>query len=261
MLAPRRRPSSSRARGPALAVAFSLAAAVLVACTRPPAPVSPPPVAPVSPPPVAPRAPEAADVVARVQANYAGVDHLAAKFRLLTTDTTFGRTAIADGKLWILKPGKTRWDFQAPRTPGKRAPVGRSDIATGGPHYVIDHALRQITRRAARPDVPALLVAFVSGEGDLAADFVPALDPRAADGRPGDHVLRLTPRQPGAPMSQLSLVVDGANYRVKRSILVDTAGTTHDVSFYEPDVVAVPKASWFKVDPATAPSYQLIIIP
>src|SRR4051812_34593953 len=76
----------------------------------PTAPLVAAPAAPAAP--VAPAAPStAAEVVDRVQQFYAGIKQVTASFRQAVTNDTFGSTKTSDGTVWIMKPGKMRWDY------------------------------------------------------------------------------------------------------------------------------------------------------
>src|SRR5688500_7888381 len=59
-------------------------------------------------------APGAADIIGGVQAYYKNTQRLEATFRQRYTNTTFGKTSISDGKLYLDKPGKMRWDYKKP---------------------------------------------------------------------------------------------------------------------------------------------------
>src|SRR6185436_19109746 len=53
----------------------------------------------------------AASVVEHVQQFYAGIKQVTALFRQSVTNDTFGSTKTSDGTVWIMKPGKMRWDY------------------------------------------------------------------------------------------------------------------------------------------------------
>src|SRR5262249_45235814 len=70
------------------------------------------PTAPLVAAPSAPAAPAtAAGVVEKVQQFYAGIKQVTAKFRQSVTNEIFGSTKTSDGTVWIMKPGKMRWDY------------------------------------------------------------------------------------------------------------------------------------------------------
>ena len=51
------------------------------------------------------------DVVDSVQKFYANIKQVTAQFRQSVTNDTFGSTKTSDGTVWIMKPGKMRWDY------------------------------------------------------------------------------------------------------------------------------------------------------
>src|SRR5262249_9771213 len=56
-------------------------------------------------------APTANDVVDKVQGFYASIKQVTAQFRQTVTNDMMGSTKTSDGTLWLLKPGKMRWDY------------------------------------------------------------------------------------------------------------------------------------------------------
>ena len=48
---------------------------------------------------------------AELQQFYAGIKQVTASFRQAVTNDTFGSTKTSDGTVWIMKPGKMRWDY------------------------------------------------------------------------------------------------------------------------------------------------------
>lgn len=204
------------------------------------------------------QAPAAADVLAGVQKFYAGISHVTAKFRQEVKNTTFGRSDISDGKLWIAKPGKMRWDYQAKKTKKTKASVAKSFISNGSYLYVVDNENKQVIKKDLQKNLLPTAVTFLYGKGNLAADFTPALDTSGTYGAKTDHVLKLTPKAASAQYKMLYLVVDPATSRVKESIIVDGANNTNHFRFYEPDFEATVKDSWFEFNEKTVKSYRVI---
>lgn len=183
------------------------------------------------------------DVVSKVQAFYLETKHLTAKFRQTYTNSTFGKKSVSDGKVWIKKPGKMRWDYVKKK--GKKNKANKSFVSDGTMLWAIEHDNKQITRTKIEDDVLPVAVTFLFGKGDLARDFAPALDASGTYGQKKDYVLELTPRTPSAQYKTLYLVVDPGNFRVKQSIVVEASGNINHFRFYEPDTKAPVKDSWF----------------
>ncbi|HVV88246.1 MAG TPA: outer membrane lipoprotein carrier protein LolA [Kofleriaceae bacterium] len=203
-------------------------------------------------------APNAADVLAGVQKFYAGIQHVSAKFRQEVKNSTFGRSDVSDGRLWIAKPGKMRWDYLAKKTKKTKTTVAKSFISNGNYLYVVDNENKQVIKKDLEKNLLPTAVTFLYGKGDLAADFTPALDNTGTYGAKTDYVLALTPKQSSAQYKMLYLVVDPSNYRVKESIIVDGAGNTNHFRFYEPDFDATVKDSWFEFNEKAVKTYRII---
>jgi outer membrane lipoprotein carrier protein len=221
---------------------------------------SPPPAAkPVArPAPVrVAAAPTAAEVIKNVQAFYANIKQVTAKFRQQVTNVTFGETKTSDGMVWIQKPGKMRWDYYSKPRKGKVS-TKKSFISNGSYLYVVEHDNRQVVKKNLEKDLMPVAVSFLYGKGNLADDFTGALDTSGKYGGKGELVLALTPKQPSAQYKMLYLVVDPTTYRVKQSIIVDSADNVNHFRFYEPDFDKAVDAAWFEFDPKKVPTYRIV---
>jgi outer membrane lipoprotein-sorting protein len=202
-------------------------------------------------------APTADEVVGKVQTFYATVNHLTAKFRQEFTNATFGDTKISDGSLWIMKPGKMRWDYFSKSRKGQ-VKVEKSFISNGSYLYVVEHQNKQVIKKNLQKDLTPVAVSFLYGKGDLRADFNAALDTTGKFGNKGDLVLKLTPKTPSAQYKNLYLVVDSTAYRVKQSIIVDSANNVNHFRFFEPDFVKPVKDDWFVFDEKSVKNYRIV---
>src|SRR5215207_5708896 len=135
-------------------------------------------------------APSADEVVGKVQAFYATINQLSAKFRQEFTNATFGDTKISDGSLWIMKPGKMRWDYYS-KARKSQVKVEKSFISNGSYLYVVEHQNKQVIKKNLQKDLTPVAVSFLYGKGDLRADFNAALDTSNTYGAKGDVVLKL----------------------------------------------------------------------
>jgi outer membrane lipoprotein carrier protein len=202
----------------------------------------------------------AEQLVDAVQAFYADLAHVKAKFRQEVTNATFGKTSKNDGMLWIAKPGKMRWDYQASKKKGGRKVVQttKSFISNGAYLYVVDHGNKQILEKDLQKDLMPVAVSFLYGKGDLKKDFNAVLDASGKRGGKQDLVLELTPKTPSAQYKALYLVVARDNHRVKESIIVDSAGNVNHFRFYEPDFKTPVKDKWFEFDKKSLPKYRVV---
>lgn len=192
-------------------------------------------------------APTADEVVAGVQAFYAGITQVTAKFRQTVTNVTFGDKKQTDGVLYIKKPGKMRWDYKTKKN--KKSTTNKSFISNGTYLWVVEHDNKQVVEKNLENNMLPVAVTFLYGKGDLKADFKAELDTSKKYGGKNDLVLKLTPKAASAQYKTLYLVVASDNYRAKESIIIDGAGNTNHFRFYEPNFDKAIKDSSFDFDP------------
>lgn len=197
---------------------------------------------------------DAGAVVARVQAFYVDAQRLTALFRQTYTNTTFGKQSVSDGKLWIKKPGKMRWDYRGE----KGSKVKKSFISDGTTLWAVEHDNKQVFKKNLEDDMLPVAITFLYGKGDLARDFRAALDTSGKYGKKTDYVLELSPRAPSAQYKTLYLVVDPGNFRVKESIVIEASGNTNHFRFFSPDTKAAVKDGWFVFNEKQFKSYRVV---
>src|SRR4029079_11712930 len=88
----------------------------------------------VAPPPPVTSA-EADKIVKGVQEFYKTTEHLTAKFRQNVVNKTFGLPSMNDGKVYLKKPGKMRWDYFSKRN---KTEVTRSQMSDGKTIWAVD---------------------------------------------------------------------------------------------------------------------------
>lgn len=209
-----------------------------------------------SQPDAAATAKSASDIVNEVQKFYAGIKQVTASFRQSVTNKEFGQTKNSDGTLWLMKPGKMRWDYL-----GKKAgkvEVKKSFISNGSYLYVVEHDNKQIMKKNLQNDLMPVAVSFLYGKGDLQAEFTAELDKTGKYGDKGDLVLKMTPKKASAQYKNLFLVVAPDNFRVKQSIIVDSSGNVNHFKFYKPDFEKALKPSIFEFDERSLKNYRII---
>lgn len=192
-------------------------------------------------------------VVARVQSFYNDTQQLTALFRQTYTNATFGKTSVSDGKLWIKKPGKMRWDYK-----GKAGKVKKSFISDGTTLWAVEHDNKQVFKKNLQDDMLPVAISFLYGQGDLARDFDARLDTSGKYGKRTDLVLELTPRKPSAQYKTLHLVVDPDNFRVKQSVVTEASGNINHFMFFSPDTQKPVKDSWFVFNEKKLKSYRVV---
>jgi outer membrane lipoprotein carrier protein len=196
------------------------------------------------------------DAVNNIQKFYAGINQVTALFRQTVKNATFGTEKTSDGKVWLAKPGKMRWDY----TEQKKSvvQVTKSFISNGKTLYVVEHGNKQIMKKDLKADLMPVAVTFLYGTGDLAKEFNAELDKSGTYGTKGDVIVKLTPKTPSAQYKNLVLVADPTNFHVKESIIIDSSGNVNHFRFFAPDFEAPIKPSWFEFNEKSLPSYRLI---
>jgi outer membrane lipoprotein-sorting protein len=199
------------------------------------------------------------DAVGKIQAFYASINHVAARFRQSVTNTTFGDTKTSDGKVYLMKPGKMRWDYFAKPRKDEKAKTKKSFLSDGTTLYVIEHDNKQVIKKNLAADLMPVAVSFLTGKGDLRTDFNAELDTTGKYGDPKVNItLKLTPKQPSAQYKALYLVAAADNYRVQQSIVIDGMGNVNQFQFFEPDFESAVSENLFKLDKNSVASYRTI---
>ncbi|HET9621755.1 MAG TPA: outer membrane lipoprotein carrier protein LolA [Kofleriaceae bacterium] len=198
----------------------------------------------------------ATEVVDRVQQFYAGIKQVTASFRQAVTNDTFGSTKTSDGTVWIMKPGKMRWDYLEKKKTGVE--VKKSFISNGTSLYVVEHDNKQVVKKSLQQDLMPVAVSFLYGKGDLKAEFNAELDKTGKYGEKDDFVLKLTPKQPSAQYKNLFLVVSPSDFHVSQSVIIDSSNNVNHFRFFAPDFEKPIKDSYFEFDERSVKSYRVI---
>ncbi|HUJ58928.1 MAG TPA: outer membrane lipoprotein carrier protein LolA [Kofleriaceae bacterium] len=200
--------------------------------------------------------PSAAEVVDNIQKFYANIKHVTAQFRQTVTNATFGSTKTSDGKVYLAKPGKMRWDYLEKK--GSTTVFKKSFISNGTTLYDVEHDNKQVIKKDLKQDLMPVAVTFLYGSGDLKREFNAEPDGSGQYGTKGDLVIKLTPKTPSAQYKNLILVVSPTDYHVKESIIIDSSNNTNHFMFYAPDFDKPIEDSWFEFDPRSVRDYRVI---
>jgi outer membrane lipoprotein carrier protein len=196
------------------------------------------------------------DVVDQVQKFYATIKQVTAQFRQAVTNDTFGSTKTSDGKVWIMKPGKMRWDYVEKKK--LLTEVKKSFISNGTNLYVVEHDNMQVVKKNLQQDLMPVAVSFLYGKGDLKNEFNAEIDTTNKYGAKGDLVLKLTPKQPSAQYKNLYLVVNPTDYHVTQSVIIDSSNNVNHFRFFAPDFTKSIKDSWFEFDERSVKNYRVV---
>ena len=199
---------------------------------------------------------DANTAVHNIQKFYSDIHQVTAVFRQSVKNATFGTTKDSDGTVWLMKPGKMRWDYVEKKPTG--SVVQKSFLSNGKTMYVVDHGNKQVIKKDLKTDLMPVAVTFLYGTGDLSKEFNAALDTSGEYGTKGDVVLKLTPKQPSAQYKNLYLVANPTDFHVKESIIVDSSNNVNHFRFYKPDFEKPIKDSWFEFNEKSVPSYRVV---
>lgn len=198
----------------------------------------------------------AGTVVNEVQKFYAGIKQVTATFRQSVTNNTFGSTKTSDGTVWLMKPGRMRWDYLEKKKGVTK--VKKSFISNGSYLYVVEHDNKQVVKKNLQNDLMPVAVSFLYGKGDLQKEFTPEIDKSGKYGGKDDIVLKMTPKQASAQYKNLYLVVAKDNYRVKQSVIVDASNNVNQFMFYLPNFEKPVKESIFEFDERSVKNYRIV---
>ena len=198
----------------------------------------------------------ASTVVDNVQKFYAGIKQVTATFRQSVTNNTFGSTKTSDGTVWLMKPGKMRWDYVEKKK--DKVQVKKSFISNGTYLYVVEHDNKQVVKKNLANDLMPVAVTFLYGKGDLKAEFNAEIDTKSKYGGKDDIVLKMTPKKPSAQYKNLFLVVAKDNYRVKQSVIIDSSNNVNQFMFYAPDFEKAIKDTYFEFSESSVKNYRII---
>jgi outer membrane lipoprotein-sorting protein len=175
-------------------------------------------------------------------------------------NATFVRSDTSDGNVYPMKPSRIRWDYL-----DRNGNVKKTIMSNGKVVYIVDRDNKQVTKKDFANALMPVAVSFLYGKGDLKAAFRVELDAKSKYGDPEedqkgapDIVLKLTPKQPSAQYKTLYLVVAPDNFRVKRSVIIDSSNNLNQFRFYSPDFEKSISGSWFELDQRSVKDYRIV---
>jgi outer membrane lipoprotein carrier protein len=195
-------------------------------------------------------------VVDNVQKFYSKVAQVTASFRQAVTNDTFGSTKTSDGTVWIMKPGKMRWDYLEKKA--QKTQVKKSFISNGSNLYLVEHDNMQVVKKNLQQDLMPVAVSFLYGKGDLKTEFNAALDTSNKYGAKDEVVIKLTPKKPSAQYKNLILVVNPTDFRVTQSVIIDSSNNINHFRFYSPNFEKPIDAKWFEFDEKSVKNYRVV---
>lgn len=179
-------------------------------------------------------APTADEIVGKVQGFYNKTKSFTASFHQTVTNQTFSKLKPkqSSGKVYILKPGKMRWDYKNKTYKSAGGPkVSKSFISDGRHLWAVMHKNKQFYKESLSGSALPVAVSFLMGTGNLLNDFNVTQETSGKFGSKSDILLLLTPKVPSARYKKLWLVVDPNNYAVKQSVVLNSKGDTNSIVF------------------------------
>lgn len=177
---------------------------------------------------------KAQEIVGKVQHFYNTTNSFTASFSQTVRNTTFSKLKpkVSSGKVYILKPGKMRWDYKnANRRSNADPKVSKSFISDGKHLWAVMHKNKQFYKESLEGSALPVAVSFLMGTGNLLNDFNVTMETPGKFGSKSDILLLLTPKVPSARYKKLWLVVDPGNFSVKQSVVLNSKGDTNSIVF------------------------------
>ena len=181
----------------------------------------------------------ATEVASALQAKYDTIRDFSADFVHSYEGGILKKNLSERGVVHVKKPGKMRWDYQAPQK--------KLFVSDGRQMYLHEVSANQVTVFAVpAADQAATAVLFLAGKGNLTRDFTVAYgDGGAADA----YSLKLTPRIPERDYESLTVVVDRASLQIRSLSALDGQGgrSTFRFSNFKENVGLADKLFTFKI--------------
>jgi outer membrane lipoprotein carrier protein len=203
--------------------------ATILAAAAHPAPAqaakgsAPPPARAVTPA-AAPRL-ELAAVIERMQKRYDQARSFRASFSQKYSRAVVGRMTVSTGEVAFKKPGRMRWDY--------RKPEPRMFLSTGQFLWLYEPEEKQAFKQDLKSSQLPAALAFLMGKGKITDEFEVSFSSDMRYGGADDYRLQLGPRQPQSTYKTIIFVVDGKEFTVRESVLVDQQGNVNHFTFSE----------------------------
>jgi outer membrane lipoprotein carrier protein len=194
--------------------------------------------APAAQSPAASRPEALPQVIQRLQKRYESASDYRARFTQKYTYAATGRERTSTGELLVKKPGRMRWNYEAPEP--------QMYLASEGTLWVYEPEAKQAFRQDLKTSQLPAAVSFLMGKGKLSDEFDISLAKELPYGEPTDHRLALKPKQAQSTFKAIYLVVDPKTYLVRQSVLINTQGDINAIAFSEVKINTKLADSLFK---------------
>ncbi len=164
-------------------------------------------------------------ILAEVQKRYESTNDLEASFLQEYIGKVMKRAQRGEGKVFFKKKGMMRWDYQTPN---------QKLISNGLTLWYYQPEENQVfvsdVSKVIKEKTP---LAFLAGEGDLSRDFKLLNFNESVSQKEENFVLELTPKEPHAALSKLTLTVDKKTYYVTQADVFDGLGNVTRTRFID----------------------------
>jgi len=169
--------------------------------------------------------PTATGVLNSVDQAAQGITSATLDFKQSVTDASFGSTQKTSGQMWIVRPGKMRWEYQ--QTHKGKTKVTQIFVTDGKTLTVIDRNNLQVIQGPLCGNAAPAALSFLTGQGSLASSFTPTLGTVSSS----TIELVLTPIQASAQFATVALTVDATTFDVQKSVVTDRSGNVNAFEF------------------------------
>ncbi len=182
-------------------------------------------------------------VIARMQSRYDLAKDFQARFTQSYSRAVMGRVTVSSGQVTFKKPGRMRWDYLQPEP--------RMFLSTGQFLWLYEPAEKQAFKQDLKSSQLPAALAFLMGRGKITDEFEVTASSDTRYGRPEDYRLALRPKQPQSTYKSILFVVDGREFTVRESVLVDQQNNVNHFVFTDLKINAkVPDALFRWTPPA-----------
>jgi outer membrane lipoprotein carrier protein len=180
-------------------------------------------------------------VIARMQNRYDQAKDFQAHFTQNYSRAVVGRTTVSSGDVSFKKPGRMRWDYTKPEP--------RMFLSTGQFLWLYESAEKQAFKQDLKTSQLPAALAFLMGKGRITDEFEVTASTDARYGRPEDYQLALRPKQPQSTYKSILFVVDGREFTVRESVLVDQQNNVNHFVFADLKINAKVSDALFRWNP------------
>jgi outer membrane lipoprotein carrier protein len=164
-------------------------------------------------------------VLADIQKRYENTNDLEASFLQEYIGKVMKRPQRGEGKVFFKKRGMMRWDYRIPN---------QKLISNGLTLWYYQPDENQVfvsdISKVIKEKTP---LAFLAGEGDLSRDFNLLNFNESISQKEENFVLELTPKEPDASLSKLTLTIDKKTYYVVQADVFDGLGNVTRTRFID----------------------------